>query len=809
MPLLHHLAGSGGTLISRCLASMKGVCFLSEIHPLGTRHFHPLRQAAEWYGLVDAAEIRELESDEVDGFAKALAMIAGRAEKRRLSLVVRDWSHLDFVGFPFVSKPRLRFSWEDVITEQEKRCATVRHPLDQYLQCREMKALGDAWDEAAFWRGTRAFAESVQQMPWFRYEDFLEDPQATLADVCRTLAIAYDPDWQQKWHQYTNMTGDSVRVERKEIRFNERSPVSRKIWADLRKNEDFHATLDMLGYPIPEPLRRRVLAEGNSEPEQKKERKTKAKDWDAEVVRWRSAVQDDPVDMASQLRLAEALRWIGCVDEAVDLLLALCCDAEQRLSSDSESHLLLVACTTLEKAGRKVDSLPLRRRVLELRPSHRDNLFQLSALSALIGEIDESLTYCRELLRLDRGDSVAAANCLLYMNYSDRYTAAEISKEHFRLGIRFTERPVPLAKRQRAVNEKIRIGYLAADFYTHPVGKIILPILESHDRDLFHVTVYHDSEQFDEITKATEQAVDRFVLIQAMEDEAVAQAIRQDQLDVLIELGGYTGGGNRLRVLSKRVAPVQVSFLGYPNTTALQTIDYHLTDRFADPPGTAESLYGEQLIWLDHAHLAWRPYPEVANVSVASRGAPLLGVFNNIAKISPTAIAAYATILKKAPQASVLFKYGDRYSIRSVQDRYRREFASCGVLPRQLRFQTRAETLETHLQTMMSVDLALDAFPYQGTMTSLECLSVGTPIVSCCGEFYAHRATSAMMIRLGMPELVAGDAEEYVEIAVQMLNDLSRLRELRAELRRRFLASTLTDPVGLVREIETRVCGWV
>ncbi|TWT82253.1 hypothetical protein CA13_37150 [Planctomycetes bacterium CA13] len=143
-----------------------------------------------------------------------------------------------------------------------------------------------------------------------------------------------------------------------------------------------------------------------------------------------------------------------------------------------------------------------------------------------------------------------------------------------------------------------------------------------------------------------------------MNDDAVVETIRSHELDIMVELGGYTGGGNRLRVLSRRVAPIQVSFLGYPNSTALPTIDYHFTDRFADPPGMTQSLYGEQLVWLDHAQLAWRPYDEVKNVSVESRGGPLLGVFNNVAKISPSALRAYAEIMRRVPEARMILKYG-------------------------------------------------------------------------------------------------------------------------------------------------------
>jgi len=258
----------------------------------------------------------------------------------------------------------------------------------------------------------------------------------------------------------------------------------------------------------------------------------------------------------------------------------------------------------------------------------------------------------------------------LYINYSDQYTAAEIANEHFRLGMRFTERPEKLVKQKRNLGDKLRVGYLGSDFFTHPVGKIILPILQAHDRQKFHVVVYHNGKKSDANTEATRKAVDQFKTIHGCDDDDVFRMIRSDELDVLIDLGGYTGGGNRLRVLSRRVAPVQASFLGYPNTSALQTIDYRITDRFADPPGLTENLYGEQLVWLDHAMLAWRPYEIAKDISVDTRGGPLLGVFNNVAKISPKAIRTYAAIMRRVPTSRLILKYGDRYGVSAMQNRY-------------------------------------------------------------------------------------------------------------------------------------------
>jgi predicted O-linked N-acetylglucosamine transferase (SPINDLY family) len=539
--------------------------------------------------------------------------------------------------------------------------------------------------------------------------------------------------------------------------------------------------------------------------------KSDAIDWDEEVVRARQACEQSLDDAEPSLRLAQALVWIGQADEAADVLLKLTHVFDEAVSDDIGLLLRVftATCDELDRAERKYDSIPIRRRWAQVDPIHQGNLFQLSLLLAGVGEIDESLAYCRRLLELDARHTGAAANFLLYTNYSDRYCTAEISNEHFRIGMRFTQPSDALPARPRMAAEKVRVGYLGSDFYTHPVGKIMLPLLQSHDRQRIEINVYHDGKKSDATTESIKKTVDYFTYVNGWSDERLIESVRMDELDVLIDLGGYTGGGNRLLALARRLAPVQASFLGYPHTSAIPAMDYRLTDRFADPPGLTDHLYGERLVWLEHAHLAWRPYDLAEKTLAVPCVQPLLGVFNNVAKISPSAIATYATILRRVPLASIVFKYGDRFGVSTLRDRYRQAFAAHGVPPHRLLFRTQTETLAEHLQTMANVDLALDSFPYQGTMTSLECLCVGTPIISCCGDYYAHRATSAMMIQMGLHELVADDVDEYVEIAVELLHDRGRLPGLRDEILDRFYASTLTDPRGLACELESIYKSWV
>lgn len=866
---------------------MTDVCLLSEINPGGTNQFNPLRQAADWFGLVDDDEIRDFKYGDIETFSAAMGLIRQRASERGLALVIRDWSHLDWIGFPF-ARPTMTSAWDAVRMPIESdgsstgslgdfklkdpsrtaaaktrtdaflnvRCATVRHPVDQYLRTKRLGALEKVWDDRAVWRGMHEFAKFVQSITWIRYEDFLHCPASSLRKICGALEVRYDEGWQHRWQDYHTITGDAPRERRLAISPKPRVAVDRKFWKSLRRNEDFFATLDLLGYPTPEPLRRRwyagsdlpadrliVAAETNqfvgSIPVTATETDStpalpyakrcdcprptlqdaarsvgdeyRCTDWDDEVVQARQAFEESSDDAVCSIRLATALGWIGQVDEAADVLLKWVHDRDPSGSVDITAvmRVFSTTCDMLDRAERKYESIPIRRHWAQLDPTHQGNLFQLSILLAGVGEVDEALFYCRRLLSVDARHIGAAANYLLYMNYSDRHTAAEISNEHFRIGMHFTQPSDSVPRRPRMTTEKIRVGYLGSDFYTHPVGKIILPILQSHDRQRCEISIYHDGKKSDATTGAIKNTVNYFSNVSEFSDEQLMETVRTDDLDVLIDLGGYTGGGNRLKILARRLAPVQASFLGYPHTSAIPAMDYRLTDRFADPPGLTDHLYGEQLVWLEHAHLAWRPYEIAESIVPTPSENPMLGIFNNVAKLSPTAIAAYAQILRRVPRASILFKYGDRYGVSSLRDRFLQAFAAHGVAPHRLQFRTQTETLMEHLQSMANVDLALDAFPYQGTMTSLECLCVGTPIVTCCGDYYAHRATSAMMIRLGLQELVADDCDEYIEIAVELLHDRSSLRSLRSDVLQRFNQNALTDPIGLARELESTFEEWI
>jgi hypothetical protein len=252
--LVHHLARSGGTLISRCLGCMSGVLLLSEIHPLGTRHFNPLIQAQRWYGLLSSQDLAELRARGGVGFADAIALIQRRAEDCGQQLVIRDWTHLDFTGVPFVPRPAQRLLTAEALAARFglRQVCTVRHPLDQWLSLRQLAVVQGRLTLEGFLAGYRRFAEIARTIGYYRYEDFTSDPSRVMKALCQCLELRFDRHFGERWRDYAFVTGDVAgRRGGGEIRAVPRRPVEPDLLEAIAANADYRTSLELLGYQHP------------------------------------------------------------------------------------------------------------------------------------------------------------------------------------------------------------------------------------------------------------------------------------------------------------------------------------------------------------------------------------------------------------------------------------------------------------------------------------------------------------------------------------------------------------------------------
>lgn len=250
------MARSGGTLISRCLGCMSGVLLLSEIHPLGTAQFNPLVQAQRWYGLLSSQDLAALRARGRIAFVDAIELIHERARDAGQRLVIRDWSHLDFTGVPFVAKPAYRLLTADALAGrfELRQLCTVRHPLDQWLSLRGLAVVQGKLTLDGYLAGVRRFAEKAREIGFLRYEDFVVDPEAMMKELCRRLELRFDRHFVERWSSYAFVTGD-VAGGRSGFRIRPapRRPVELDLLATLEGNRDYRISLELLGYAHPEP----------------------------------------------------------------------------------------------------------------------------------------------------------------------------------------------------------------------------------------------------------------------------------------------------------------------------------------------------------------------------------------------------------------------------------------------------------------------------------------------------------------------------------------------------------------------------
>ena len=249
--LVHHMARSGGTLFSKCLGCMEGVLLLSEIHPLGIRQFNPLDQAQGWFRLLTAEDVADLRRRRGVSFPDAIGLIRRRAAGRGRALVVRDWSHLDFTGVPFVDRPAYRLLTAEALRPAFalRQLCTVRHPLDQWLSLRRLAVVQGRLTPETYLHGYRRFAEVAAAIGFVRYEDLTREPAATMRRVCERLALPFDPGFEDRWWNYRFVTGDVYGTRNgTALRPTPRRELEPGLAGRFAANDDYAAALMLLGY---------------------------------------------------------------------------------------------------------------------------------------------------------------------------------------------------------------------------------------------------------------------------------------------------------------------------------------------------------------------------------------------------------------------------------------------------------------------------------------------------------------------------------------------------------------------------------
>lgn len=409
-----------------------------------------------------------------------------------------------------------------------------------------------------------------------------------------------------------------------------------------------------------------------------------------------------------------------------------------------------------------------------------------------------ALTYARKALSLDPASRAAVDILLFSLNYLDEDPQL-ISDEHKKWAPAVYHAE-PAEVTAVGVNQyRIRVGYVSADFRSHPVAAFFEPVLVHYDRNRFDVYCYAQVPNPDTTTERLKNAGGVWRSTVGLTDQELECQVRQDRIDILVDLSGFTEG-NRLGTFVLKPAPVQCSWLGYPNTTGLQQIDYRITDSIADPPGMTERFYTETLIRLPHTFLCYLPGNDDPPPPCPSEPITFCS-FNNLAKVSDTLISLWAAILRKLPDARLLLKsafLADTQVCRLVLDR----FQARGVETERIALLGWTATRQEHLKIYGGCHIALDSYPYHGTTTTCEALWMGLPVVSLAGSNHVSRVGASILTSIGASELIATSPDEYVSLATGLARDHERLTRYRQTLRSQMQASALMNAPGFVSDLE-------
>lgn len=440
-------------------------------------------------------------------------------------------------------------------------------------------------------------------------------------------------------------------------------------------------------------------------------------------------------------------------------------------------------------------------KALELQPNNANSHAQLGRIYCLTGRVDAGYSSYSKAATLEPENSDYIRRLVYWSNYSERTT----QQSNYQLARLWANTVHPGnqtgSNALRTVNpdRQLRIGFVSSDFCAHALSFFIVPLLEGLDRSQFNVTAYSDTKRADAVTESIKKLCDTWRNSSRTKDSQLATKISADQIDVLIDLNGHTGG-NRLNVFAKHVVPIQFSWLGYPSTTGLRSIGYRITDRIADPIGLNDHFFSEQLIRLPSGFLCYKPLETAPDIAPSdNHGKIRFGSFNNLAKISSLTLDAWAAALLAVPGSTLYLKRQQLINANS-SDFFVKELADRGITADRLILKTSKATIEQHLEEYNNIDIALDTTPYNGTTTTLEALWMGVPVISLMGQTHASRVTASILQRLNLNELATTNVIEFAERAKELSTMESKLKQLRSNLREQMRSSTLMNSTQFSRE---------
>lgn len=436
---------------------------------------------------------------------------------------------------------------------------------------------------------------------------------------------------------------------------------------------------------------------------------------------------------------------------------------------------------------------------IEIQPQAIENYIELSNIYRALGDIGNAITAARMACNISPGSAPARSLLLFCLMHSPDISRIELFRAHLEFGGQFDRAPArqqPSIIRDKNPQRTLQVGIVSPDLYAHSVASFFTPVFEILSKTPGLVFfIYYTGELQDSVTQHLKEKTAHWIDAASMTDDALEQRIRADEIDILIDLSGHTNG-HRLTVFGKKPAPLQMSWIGYPGTTGMTTMDYYIGDRHFLPPGEFEELFSEKIIRLP----ATAPFklaedlPEVNELPALANGHLTFGSFNRMDKINRDVVALWSKLLHAVPDAKLLM---GGLPAESELAELLGWFSSCGIDSSRLILHTRSD-MNRYLRLHHAVDVCLDTFPYGGSTTSCHALTMGVPTLTLAGATPIANAGRSILSQVSIEHLFAAvTKDDFVSKGVWCAHNMSELSELRANLRQRALASNLMHPAAI------------
>ena len=516
------------------------------------------------------------------------------------------------------------------------------------------------------------------------------------------------------------------------------------------------------------------------------------------LIAFSRALELDPDNDDAQFNLAVLKGDPTTLKDAVKII-------RSKMKQEGESApLQLLLAIALHFNAQLTEAEVICRKLLERYPTNAEGWNTLALIFDTRGDSAQTFEHFQKALEYQPKSNLVFSNVVFQSTHLPNLTPEERFKLHRDWAERFE---LPLLEKQfqhlpgKETEKQLKIGYLSGDFHSHPVGYLLRSVLQQHDHRNFEIHGFSTGNRMDGITEILRAHCDSWHDARLMSLDELARLIKAQGIDILVDLSGHTGD-NRLPAFALKPAPVQATWIGYFHSTGLKSIDYFITDPYTTPLQSAQ-LFSETPAWLPHSRFCYTPHTFTLAVSrppFEKTGYITFGSFNRLSKLTDSVIDAWSRVLINVPGARLMIKARELGDAETVE-RLKNRFAVSGLAPERLIVRPGSSVLQTY-QAYAEMDIALDPFPFNGGMTTLDALWMGVPVVTLTGDSIVSRQSTAMLVNIGLDELIFKDVESYIAGAIALALDAGRVARLRSIVRRQMSHSPLCDAEQFTQDLE-------